>query len=80
MGPGEVPGARAGRIPDLLGEWSVQRLKAAGAQGRFLRRYEHARQIDTWAMGELTDALWLGLTQAPPWARRRRASRAWPRR
>lgn len=37
---------------------------------RLLRRYERARQIDTWVMGELTDALWLGLTQAPPWARR----------
>lgn len=37
---------------------------------RLLRRYERARAGDTWLMGELTDALWAGLSQAPPWAQR----------
>lgn len=37
---------------------------------KLLRRYARARHLDTWAMGELTDALWVGLTQAPEWARR----------
>lgn len=37
---------------------------------KLLRRYERARAADTWLMGELTDALWAGLTQSPPWAQR----------
>ena len=37
---------------------------------KLLRRYERARAADVWLMGELTDALWAGLTQSPPWAQR----------
>ncbi|MFN7693706.1 MAG: FAD-dependent monooxygenase [Burkholderiales bacterium] len=37
---------------------------------KLLRRYERARFQDTLLMGELTDTLWAGLTQSPPWARR----------
>lgn len=37
---------------------------------KMLRRYARARAADTWLMGELTDTLWAGLTQAPPWVRR----------
>jgi 2-polyprenyl-6-methoxyphenol hydroxylase-like FAD-dependent oxidoreductase len=36
---------------------------------KLLRRYERARAADTWLMGALTDGLWAGFTQAPPWAR-----------
>jgi 2-polyprenyl-6-methoxyphenol hydroxylase-like FAD-dependent oxidoreductase len=38
--------------------------------GKLLRRFERARSRDTFLMGELTDTLWAGLTQSPPWARR----------
>lgn len=37
---------------------------------KLLRRYARARAADTWLMGEFTDLIWAGLTQAPPWARR----------
>lgn len=40
------------------------------SDAKLLRRYERARQADTWLMGELTDALWAGLTQSPPWLQR----------
>jgi 2-polyprenyl-6-methoxyphenol hydroxylase-like FAD-dependent oxidoreductase len=36
---------------------------------KLLRRYERKRIGDTWLMGELTDGLWLGMTQSPPWLR-----------
>ncbi len=37
---------------------------------KLLRRFERARAADTWVMSEFTDALWVGLTQSPPWAQR----------
>lgn len=37
---------------------------------KLLHRYARARAADTWLMGELSDALWAGLTQSPPWAQR----------
>lgn len=37
---------------------------------KLLRRYERGRSADTWLMGELTDALWVGLTQSPDWGQR----------
>lgn len=37
---------------------------------KLLRRYERGRSADTWLMGELTDALWVGLTQSPAWGQR----------
>ena len=36
---------------------------------KLLRRYERARAADVWLMGELTDGLWRGFAQSPPWLR-----------
>ncbi len=36
---------------------------------KLLRRYERARALDTWLMGELTDSLWHGFAHAAPAAR-----------